>query len=463
MIERFSPVPEAGALDWEGEGQRIGASLDQLHCVVVLGEDVEATALVALGVALSQSGHRRVAVGDLLDEAPPLQRLVESDDPHGLVDSFLFGVSLNRIARPVADAGELYILPSGSQPIDYEEMLPNGRWRRLASGFREVGALLVLAAPASAPAVERLVEATDGAILVGDVVPPQLPVAQVIASVRPRPRVVEAEEPAVVAESGEATTPASTRRWRFPRVPLPAAVGGVLAASILALTGLWLASRPFDRGHAPPSMEHLHDNRTPDSAAGVAGTPIAPTPDTTTQTVDASEVPDVADPADSAQAAAYAVSWLKLNSQAGAMMRLQRDGTGIPASTYTPIAVNGAPWFELRIGAYATQADAESLLATLRGNELVPADQGVVIRAPLAFVIDSASSEAAAKKLVSTYLARQLPVYALRLAPRSRSGGYNWRLYVGAFTTPIEASLYAKMLRDEGIAPVLVYRIGRVN
>ena len=191
-----------------------------------------------------------------------------------------------------------------------------------------------------------------------------------------------------------------------------------------------------------------------------AGATIAPAPDTATQTVDASEVPDVANPADSARAAAYAVSWLKLNSQAGAMMRLQRDGNGIPASTYTPIAVNGAPWFELRIGAYANEADADALLTTMRGGGLLPADQGAVIRAPLAFVIDSASSEGASKKLVATYVARQLPVYALHLAPRSRAGGYGWRLYVGAFTTPIEASLYAKLLRDEGIAPVLVYRIG---
>lgn len=452
MSERFSPEPqEPGALDWEGEGQRIGGSLDQLHCVVVLGEDIDATALVALGLARAQSARRRVAVGDLLGEAPPLQRLVEGDDPHGLVDSFLFGVSLNRIARPVPDAGELFILPSGSQPIDYDEMLPNARWRRLASGFREVGALLVLVAPASAPAIEQLVEATDGAILVGDAVPPQLPVAQVIASVKPRPRaalVQVAPEPAAAEQPG---------RRRFPRVPWPAAVGGALAASLLAAAGFWLASRPFDRSYTPPGIARMHEHTTPDSAAGAA---ITPAPDTVSQTVDATEVPEVADPADSARAAAYTVSWLKLNSQPGAMMRLERDGTGIPAGTFAPIAVNGAPWYELRMGAYAARADADALLATMRGSELLPADQGVVIRAPFAFVIDSASSESAMKKVVATYVARQLPAYALRLAPRSRPGGYGWRVYVGAFTTPIEASLYAKMLRDDGITPVLVYRIG---
>ena len=35
-----------------------------------------------------------------LVNAPPLEALNRSDDPHGIADSFLYGVSLNRIARP---------------------------------------------------------------------------------------------------------------------------------------------------------------------------------------------------------------------------------------------------------------------------------------------------------------------------------------------------------------------------
>ena len=82
-------------MDWTEEGRRIGVTLDAFHAVIVVGIDPVATAETALGIARVQAVHRRVAVGDLLGEAPPLQALVSGDDPHGLVDSFLFGVSLS--------------------------------------------------------------------------------------------------------------------------------------------------------------------------------------------------------------------------------------------------------------------------------------------------------------------------------------------------------------------------------
>ena len=85
--------------DWEDAGARLGSELDHHHAIVVLGDDVVATAEVALGIGRAQSTRRRVAVCDLLGEAPPIQALVESDDLHGIVDSFTYGVSLNRIAR----------------------------------------------------------------------------------------------------------------------------------------------------------------------------------------------------------------------------------------------------------------------------------------------------------------------------------------------------------------------------
>src|SRR5205085_12150573 len=105
--------------------------------------------------------------------------------PHGIVDSFQFGVSLNRIAHAVPESGELFIIPSGSSPVIPEELFPNPRWRRLSGGFREVGALLVLAARADAANLRELVDSTDGAIIVGDTVPADLPVAQSLAWLRP--------------------------------------------------------------------------------------------------------------------------------------------------------------------------------------------------------------------------------------------------------------------------------------
>ncbi|HEX8942769.1 MAG TPA: hypothetical protein VF785_06485, partial [Gemmatimonadaceae bacterium] len=118
------------SFDWEAAGRDFGESLSGYSALVVIGIDPVATGRVAIGLGRAQAAHRRVAVGDLFAESPPIQELVSTDDPHGLVDSFLYGVSLSRIAYPVPDAGQLFVMPSGTEPPTYEEILPNPRWQR---------------------------------------------------------------------------------------------------------------------------------------------------------------------------------------------------------------------------------------------------------------------------------------------------------------------------------------------
>src|SRR6185312_13019691 len=70
-----------------------------------------------------------------------------------------------------------------------EDILPNPRWGRLAAGFREARAMMVLACPATAPHVEKLIAATDGVVIVGDVELPGAENLQVLGSIRePRPK-----------------------------------------------------------------------------------------------------------------------------------------------------------------------------------------------------------------------------------------------------------------------------------
>jgi hypothetical protein len=152
---------------WEEVGADVAPALDAASAVVVVGDDPVAAAEVALGAGRAQGARRRVAIGDLVGDVAPLQALVTGDDPHGLVDSFLYGVSLNRIARPAPGFRNLYILPSGTEPVVAEEIFRNERWRRLAIGFSEVGALLLLVARADAPGVEALIAQLDGALVVG--------------------------------------------------------------------------------------------------------------------------------------------------------------------------------------------------------------------------------------------------------------------------------------------------------
>jgi hypothetical protein len=433
--------PPKRPFDWQAAGEDLGARLDGYHSIVVIGADPVATGKVAVGIGRVQASRRRTAVGDLFAESPPIQDLVQGDDPHGLVDTFVYGVSINRIAHPVPEAGELFVLPSGTEPPDYEEILPNPRWARLTSGFAEVGALLVLAAPASAPRIEDLVSAADGAIVVGDVAPRKLPVASVIYAVRePRP----APPP---------TLPAAAKPpWWTQRAPALAGVGLTLIAAGVAA---WLAYRPLAGG--PQRL-----GPKPDSAHRSAGAEVLHTDsaarDTAGDTTAASAPSElrISNADDSAQAAPYAVELLAANTQAGAILKLQQDGSSLPAPTFSPALVQGAQWYKVIAGAYVNRNSADSLLAALRRRKLVDAGSGTVVRLPLAFRIDSAVPSSAVPGLLEAYLDRGQPVYALRQAD-----GTAW-LLAGAFASVEQSALYAASLRASGITPVLVYRKGRV-
>jgi len=80
-----------------------------------------------------------------------------------------------------------------------------------------------------------------------------------------------------------------------------------------------------------------------------------------------------------------------------------------------------------------------------------------VVRAPFAFLVDSAVAPSAVPGLLTYYADRGQPIYALRQSDGSA------RLYIGAFESPDQAALFVESLRASGIAPVLVYRRGRVN
>ena len=447
MTSPAAPAP----FDWESEGRRVGAALDQFHCIAVLGDGSQATALVALGIARAQSATRRVALADLIGEAEPLQRLLPLDaDPHGIVDSFTYGVSLNRVAQPIDEQGELFLLPTGTDDIDYEKILPSDRWARLAAGFREVGALLVIAAPAWAPGVEKLVDMAEGAILVGDAVPAKLPVAKVIASVR-RPRVTSAGvaggPPPVAAAPEKPATPAPNRR----RTAFIA--GGVATLVLLLAGGGWLGLRQVQRNRAADSVRAADSTRVADSTAKAAAAPPA-APDTAI-TVPPGDVPAIANPSDSASALRFSVAWLKLNTLSGAIMELAKDGEGLPAATFVTYDIGQTRWFELRVGGYAARPEAESLLVTLQGNGLVPPGNGNVIEAPLGLVVDSVPSAEGARTRIAALRQRDVPAYALQ-------GKQRVRIYVGAYKSPLEAMVEMERLRAAGLTPVLAYRIGRV-
>jgi hypothetical protein len=470
-----------GPTDWHEEGRQIGPTLDAQCAIVVVGADPVATAQVALGIGRVQGSRRRVAIADLLGEAPPLQSLVHADDPHGIVDSFLYGVSLNRIAYPVEDAGELFVMPSGTEPIDYEDLFVNPRWRRLAAGFREVGALLILAAPASAPHLRQLVDATDGAVLVGDEVPGELPVSQALAWVRPR-----RHAPIVLAEPTFETptepTPTTYRRTPIEvnLVPAPATPAtkrrmapgafGVLITLLLVLTGFWFARRPFASDGKPwlgvkpgtpaaakatggtlaldsatRAQQAALDSAMRDSAAKAAALAVLP---------DSFPVLAPANPTDSATASAFAVILENTNGLTGAIVDMRSKYSRVPAGSYALDL--RTRYYKLVAGAYQTRAGADSLLTELRTRKVLAVGFGAVVFLPYAFLVDTNVAAADVAPRLARAAARAQPVYALRQA----NGTVNF--YFGAYESPQEASLAVPAARRAGLAPTLVFRTGRV-
>ena len=418
---------------WEAAGSRIAGALDGASAVVVLGHDPIATASVALGIGRAQASHRRVAVGDLIGDVAPLRELVTDDDPHGITDAFLYGVSLNKIARQIDTAGNLHVLPTGSEAVVQEDILGNDRWRRLAGGFHDVGALLLVAAPAAIPGVEALIGMLDGVVLVGDAASPA-PNARVFAEVssaarRPGPRPVQRK--AAVTAAGR------RRKWMVP----------VAAVAIIAAVAA-LVSRNYPTGPQSPAPVLRRDSAAASDSL-VATTPPA---------VDSSPPLAVANPVDSANASRFAVQIAMIDTEDGASLRVRAGGGDFPVATFAPVSrgADGGMWYKVVTGAYTDRARAVQLLSFLRTRGVVPQGWGTVIRAPFALSIASAASTTEAAALIADFQSRQVPVYGLL----QRDGSV--RIYSGAFETPDEATpAKLALLRNKNIDATLVYRVGR--
>lgn len=449
-------IPEPG---WEDEGRRLSPLLDTLSAIVVIGSDTTAAALVALGAAQAQAERRRVVIGDLVGDLEALEATIPRHDPHGLADSFTYGISLNRIGYPVTPNGNLYIMPSGSEPVATSAIIGHPRWQRLVAGFREVGALLVLVAEPKAPALEQLIPVTDGALLVGDT-RLEAP-SRVIARARPRgaarpssgaaqasgasslrtsPARVGPSPDAAVASSvptadtvhqpGDARA-SSRRTW--------AIIGVTLAAALVALAGI-TATRMF----GPRTVET--------AAAGDLATP--PVQRSTISAPAADPPPPVENPQDSARAAAYAVVIVAANTSAGADDNLRRV-SDLPAATAAPSIDGGVLWYKVFVGAFTGRAEAEALRDSLRGAGRAGEIMEPIVSLPFAFLVADALPRDSVASVRARHAAQGVTTY-----PLVQDDGTT-RLFAGAFASPDESMHLAPALRTAGVQPRIVYRTGR--
>ena len=421
---------------YQHAGQQAAVALRGYCSVVVISDDPLAAAWVAIGVGRAEAAHRRVVIGDMIGEVPPIQALVTKDDSHGIYDSFIFGTSLDKVIRAVGADENLNVLPSGTESPAIAQIAGDRRWRMIAADFAATDALLLIVARADLPGLDKLTAVVDGMLVVGDPSLDAAPDAVLLARV-PHPEVVAPPKRTKVRVK-LAVEPVWRQNWiAF------AAAGVLLLVSALAIlrpgSGRTLAAIAPDTVIIPDSIRRDSILRTQRAA-------ILP-----------------ANNADSAAAAAYAVEILNANTAEGANLELARHGGMMPAATVSvvPIGETEVIWYKVVAGAFSDSAQAERLLASLRRRGIVPASTGMVVRVPFALRVDSVPAQAAANskssEKVRGYAARGLAIYGLAQTDGSV------RLYAGAFESPQQSSLAATALRVAGLTPVLEYRTGRVQ
>jgi len=423
-------APRAPGGAYEGAGRQVAVALRGYSSVLVTSDDVTAAAHTAIGIALGESAHRLVMIGDLAGEVAPLQALVRGDDAHGIYDSFEFGTSFMRVAREVEGAKNMFIMPSGTESAATEQILSSRRWRSFASEFANADELLLLVAHSDSPGLAQLVGQLDGVVLVGIQRLPAAPAANILARI---PHPVVAPSPRV--DIAPVTAPAT----------LPVLRLGIAAAALLAIGVLGGAMLRMQGGQR--------------DAAAVAGAP-----DTVVSEPPGPARPVVlpANPQDSLEAMPFSVEILAANTSEGANFEMNRHGAQMPAATISlvPIGDTEATWYKVHAGAYTDSAEAEALLATLRRRRIVPESAGSVIRAPFALLVDSVSAQAGMTARVRERM-RDLSERGVHAYALMQSDG-SARIYAGAFGNPEQSSLAATALRVAGITPVLEYRTGRL-
>lgn len=403
--------------------------LGSYSAAIVTSSDVLAAAHVAIGIGLAEAEHRRVAIADLVGEVEPIQSLVTSEDPHGISDSFTYGVSLNKIAQPIDTTGNLFVMPSGTGSVADPAIFTNSRWHRLANGFREVGALLLIVAPADASRLKDLIDQTDGVVLVGGTPLDLAPYINVLARV---PTPVARVAPRIATSKPQPL-------WKIAALLL------VLVAGV----GTGLYFRYGDgRSAAPPPR------RAVSAAAAIAARPVPQpaAPDTLT-------VAPPANVADSASASAYAVELGAWNVADDAVDQINRFRSSLPAVTIAPVPVGASreTYYKVVAGAYPTEREAQVLLDVLRHKGVAQPGLGTVVRTPYALLLDSAAA-GHTQGIVARYShfpqARQ-SIYVLAQPDGSL------KVYAGAFERPEDAAALLASLRATSIRGTLVFRTGR--
>jgi hypothetical protein len=113
-------------------------------------------ARAAVTLAKEWSGEGlRIFLMDLGLDDPSLHNALGLPNGEGVSDAFLFGASVQHIAKPVLEDA-FFFASAGSPPGDPEEVLGHPRWADLTGGFSEADATLVLFLPTEIAGADKI-------------------------------------------------------------------------------------------------------------------------------------------------------------------------------------------------------------------------------------------------------------------------------------------------------------------
>ena len=483
---------------WRAAGAAL-ESLDRLSVLLLVGDSIVSLAATARGVADGSAGARRVAIFDLAGAFGLF-------DHDGLVAAFREGRSQHALAGPLCDGEDnCFVVPRGPGQLD-DAFARHERWPRLVAGFRDTGALLIIAARSDFAGLDSLSQLADQSLclleredssrlvqwppsdadLFADFAPPPAPrdtipshvelmsesaptdfappgAGEVTEAIGPPPpfgeersleeELAEEQREEPVWAPDDAPPDPTPRKSPPPLVRItPASTMSRIRArrriSWVALGTVLILSMggwywARGRGRNTPGAN------SPQSALATNTVPAA-LPDS------AFTLPALINPGDSARSSAWAVELVATNDRTDALSRLE-DNNALAAATVSPVLLgaDGGTWFKVIVGAYVDRAGAEYMRATLRQGGTIDAEAGVVARAPYALRLDHGLTRDAAKARVVRYVARGVAAYAL-IDDSSRAS-----VYTGAFASPDQAVILLAELRAAGIEPALAYRVGR--
>ncbi len=390
----------------------VADSLVGITSAVVVGESTPGTALAAIATARVIAQSRIVTIVDLIGNIAPLRALAEDDDPHGVSDCFVYGISPKAVTRRTHASDQLFVIPAGTEPIEHEPVLSSARWGRLIGEYRNAGALLLFVAVARSAGLSELIAQTEGVVAVGAVEALLPSGTHVLVNATPPLR-------RVVTRRLDEQTMQGQRIGRR--------IAAVLATAAAIAIAAWVGvAKPFRP--APVALAAVRADTVTTSASAQ----LAPSPGAT-----AAPVADAR--------AEYAVLVATGPTYAAALRTLRDTAAVLGARTISPL---DSTHFAVLAGAYGDSSTAGAGAAAAGGG-------AVVARVPLALRLADSLAVDSAQALARRLLARGIPAYVLR----GTSG--NAAVYAGAFATSADAGSLTTSLRRAGLSPVLTARTGR--